>query len=143
MSVFLEFVERLMPKTVVIENVAEVLNAYEGKVRDEITQRLEDLGYYVESNVLNAAWYGVPQLRRRAFFVASRTRQRLFLPLPTHAANGIQPKLHGLVSPSVGVWESIGDLPSLPDGAGTNPCPYASPPFTEYQRVMRNGTGRP
>jgi DNA (cytosine-5)-methyltransferase 1 len=139
MKVFLQFVDRLQPKVVVIENVAEVWRAYDGQVSKAVVARLEKLGYTVDAGVVNAAWFGIPQLRRRVFFVASRTRQDMRLPLATHAANGIQPHLSGLVAPATTVWDAISDLPSMGDGCGTDPCNYAVPPTTHYQRALRNG----
>lgn len=139
MKIFLDFVERLRPKFVLIENVAEVLRAYDGAVRREITNRLNDLGYDVESNVLNAAHFGVPQLRRRAFFVASRTRKIAHLPSPTHVHTDFEPKLNGLFKKAVTAWQAISDLPSLEAGGGSDPCLYSTRPESDFQHIVRSG----
>jgi DNA (cytosine-5)-methyltransferase 1 len=139
MRVFLDFVERLQPKFVLIENVAEVLRAYEGAVSSEITGRLNDLGYEVESAVLNSANFGVPQLRRRAFFLAGRTKRVAHLPSPTHVYKEFQPQLERLFKKAVSVWDAIGDLPALEAGAGSDPCAYSKSPGSEFQHLVRNG----
>jgi DNA (cytosine-5)-methyltransferase 1 len=54
-----------------MENVPEILKAYGGIIRDEIVAQLESWGYQVVTTSLNAAYYGVPQTRSRAFFLAS------------------------------------------------------------------------
>ncbi len=139
MRVFLDFVERFNPRFVLIENVGEVLRAYEGAVRREITDRLNDLGYDVESAVLNSANFGVPQLRRRAFFLASRTKRVAHLPSPTHVYKEFQPKLEKLFKKAVSVGEAISDLPTLEAGAGSDPCAYSKPAESEFQHIVRNG----
>ena len=69
---YLRFVELLKPKAVVIENVRGILTRDKGYAKDRIEKLLEDLGYAVNCEVLNASDYGVPQNRLRAFFVAIR-----------------------------------------------------------------------
>jgi DNA (cytosine-5)-methyltransferase 1 len=69
---YLKFVEVLRPKVVVIENVRGILSKDGGYAKDRIISLLNDLEYVVVSNVLNAADYGVPQNRHRAFFVGMR-----------------------------------------------------------------------
>ena len=59
---YLKFVELLNPKAIVIENVRGILTRDQGYVRDKINTLLN-------SAVLNASDYGVPQNRLRAFIV--------------------------------------------------------------------------
>ena len=68
-TTYLKFVEEFKPLYVVMENVPEIFNAYNGVIKDEIINSLALLGYSVTSMSLNAAFYGVPQTRKRAFFV--------------------------------------------------------------------------
>jgi DNA (cytosine-5)-methyltransferase 1 len=69
---FLRFVKVLKPKVVVIENVRGILTKDKGYAKARILQLVENLGYVVSCQVLNASDYGVPQNRYRAFFVAVR-----------------------------------------------------------------------
>ncbi|CCI25532.1 Cytosine specific DNA methyltransferase (fragment) [Microcystis aeruginosa PCC 9809] len=69
-----------------MENVPEILKAYGGIIRDEIVAHLESCGYQVVTTSLNAAYYGVPQTRSRAFFLASLERLPS-LPQATHSGD--------------------------------------------------------
>ena len=74
---FFEFVDHLRPKTVVMENVPEILIKANGFFREAVTERFLNMGYSVTARVLNAAEYGVPQRRRRAVFLAGRDGTRV------------------------------------------------------------------
>ena len=88
---FIRIIDGLRPQAVVIENVRAISTEYNGRYRDYILARLKDIGYYVHFSVLNAADYGVPQLRRRAFFVGfADPRVQYSFPEPTHGP-GRQP----------------------------------------------------
>ncbi len=115
------------------------MNGFEGAYTDEIIGSLEEFGYKVESERLLAADYGVPQLRRRAFFFANRIGVTVTVPAVRRLAPKEEPSLFTKELPSgyVNVWDAIGDLPSLRDGEGDNPCGYAKKPASDYQRLMR------
>ena len=66
---FLKFVKVLNPKVLLIENVRGILTKNSGYSRLKIIEIIEELGYVVSSEVLNAADFGVPQNRYRAFFI--------------------------------------------------------------------------
>lgn len=136
---FLDYCQALRPRFILMENVAEMKNGFDQSYSEEIIVRLCEEGYEVTHAVLNAADYGVPQRRRRAFFIASREGTRLRLPASTHSKNGTVDGLFPLYE-HVTVWEAIGDLPSRRHGEGEDdPCSYASPPFSDFQRLMRDG----
>ncbi|MFE9333755.1 DNA cytosine methyltransferase [Streptomyces sp. NPDC006925] len=62
------------PRALLIENVPELVDAADFEpVRDFIRRELEHLGYRFEWFVLNAADFGVPQVRRQGLLVALRT----------------------------------------------------------------------
>jgi DNA (cytosine-5)-methyltransferase 1 len=67
---FLEYVEETVPLVVMIENVPDILNFGGHNVPEEICQTLEGMGYRSAYTILNAAHYGVPQIRERLFLVA-------------------------------------------------------------------------
>jgi DNA (cytosine-5)-methyltransferase 1 len=143
---FLEVVESLGPKTVLIENVAELAGAHNGAIRYEIMERLAGLGYEVIWERLLAANFGVPQMRRRVFFLASRIgSEQLRFPNPTHSQSAIgDPAPDGLeeaiLRPYVTVRDAISDLPSLSHGKGVSPMPYEEKPQSEFQEIMRVGS---
>ena len=61
----------LRPRTVIIENVQTVTRSKERVVQIS-KETLESMGYKVDDAVLKAEEFGVPQLRRRHFLVASK-----------------------------------------------------------------------
>src|SRR5439155_16256796 len=73
---FLEIAGELKPKFILIENVPQMLrhghNGVPGALAQNVRQLLFEMGYHTDVKVMNAADYGVPQLRERAFFLASR-----------------------------------------------------------------------
>ncbi|MBI3649931.1 MAG: DNA cytosine methyltransferase [Acidobacteria bacterium] len=138
---FLDYCEVLLPRLILMENVAEMKNGFQQAYSEELFSRLHQAGYMVSHEVVNAADYGVPQRRRRAFFIASRDGLRLAFPKPTHTNPTSQQGLFPLPG-YVTVWEAIGDLPSLKHGEGQEVCEYQSAPFSPYQRLVRNCTNR-
>jgi DNA (cytosine-5)-methyltransferase 1 len=67
---FLEYVEDTQPLIILIENVPDILNFGGHNVPEEICETLEDAGYRTGYTILNAAYFGVPQVRERLFIVA-------------------------------------------------------------------------
>lgn len=83
------FVEVLKPLVVVFENVPDVLNQAGRNVVEDVCTELERLGYTCHYTTLNAAHYGVPQMRERVFLLAyhESLQVRPSFPLPTHWIN--------------------------------------------------------
>lgn len=133
---FLEYAEYLRPQVIIMENVAEMKNGFEGAYTDEIVERLEAIGYRVTDKVLYAPDYGVPQRRRRAFFFANRLGLSIEFPEPSHFASDTAPMLAALGAYNT-VRDALSDLPSLAHGEGTSPMEYDKPPQTPYQILMR------
>lgn len=147
---FLEFVKEFRPHFVVMENVPEILKAYNGVIRNEIIEQLEAQGYKVTFASLNAANYGVPQTRARAFFLASLDKFIQFTE-PTNSgdlrsdyrtktSNNQLTFLNSNISSFVTVRDAIGDLPTLEAGQEYNGESYPLPPQTPYQSMIRNGS---
>lgn len=99
----LRFVRDIRPAHVVVENVAGMQTMAGGEVIRRIFEACGGLGYSMTSFELNAADFGVPQLRRRLFLVGSLDGARL-PPKPTHGQGSKVP---------VTVRNAIGDLPVL------------------------------
>lgn len=125
---FLRFVEGLKPPYIVLENVSALTRHSNGFFGDEIRSGMEDLGYLVSSRVLDAIEYGVPQRRRRVFFVGRLPGWSFGWPRPTH---GSGPGLE----PAVTVWQAIGDLPPL--DSDEEKTAYGIEPTSAYAREMR------
>lgn len=67
---FLEYVTDTQPLVIIVENVPDILNFGGHNVPEEICDTLEEAGYRTGYTILNAAYYGVPQVRERLFVVA-------------------------------------------------------------------------
>ena len=86
---FLEYVEAVQPAAIIIENVPDILNFGGHNVPEEICETLELLGYQTGYTLLNAAYYGVPQMRERLFLIGIDRSLgiRPGFPDPTHTAD--------------------------------------------------------
>lgn len=96
---YLRFVELLKPPVWIMENVPQLLKSQEFV---EIEQRAQELGYKIQSKVLNAADYGVPQRRNRAVIIAT-LKKTLKHPEPTH----FDPDKTTLFDSSKKPWASV------------------------------------
>ena len=123
---YLEIVKVVKPDVFVIENVKGLLQSANGWFKDEIVQAIEALGYTVKFGVLNAADFGVPQLRERTIFICSR-----------HGAIEL-PKQVTLQRTTV--RDAIGDLAYLESNQGSFEQDYITEPSSEYQQLMRKGS---
>jgi len=69
---FFKYIEYFSPKGFLMENVPNFMTKYDGKIFRQTIDRVRELGYCITGErvmVLNSANYGVPQKRRRIFFV--------------------------------------------------------------------------
>jgi DNA (cytosine-5)-methyltransferase 1 len=69
---YLRYVEAFAPLAVLVENVPDVLNHGGQNIAEEIAEVLESKGYVCRYTLLNAAFYGVPQMRERMILIAYR-----------------------------------------------------------------------
>jgi DNA (cytosine-5)-methyltransferase 1 len=137
---YLEFVRIIKPPIIIMENVAEIVNAFDGELTTEILILLRSWGYSADVVIIDTADFGVPQHRRRAFFMGSLYGEVQF-PEVTHSAPGeILPLFEAEQKFHINVWDAISDLPSLQHSEGENIASYTMPPQTAYQRKMRTNT---
>ncbi|WP_281172156.1 DNA cytosine methyltransferase [Marinospirillum insulare] len=81
---YIRHVNALKPKIVVMENVYGLAQVKSANMIEEIYKSFQDIGYDVTHRELMAADYGVPQKRRRLFFVAAKNLHYFQYPQPTH-----------------------------------------------------------
>jgi DNA (cytosine-5)-methyltransferase 1 len=83
---YLRYVAAFQPLAILMENVPDVLNHGGQNVAEEICEVLEQKGYVTRYTLLNAAFYGVPQMRERMFLVGYRRELEceVMFPQPTH-----------------------------------------------------------
>lgn len=131
---FIRLVKECRPKFFVMENVRGITSYRNGELMKEIKnefeiiEELETSGYTVDYRPLDAAEFGVPQHRKRVFFVGNRLGLPNLFPVATHG-----PSKEKFVS----VWNAIGDLPSLRAGGGAEIAEYKKPTFHKYQEWTR------
>ncbi len=133
---FLEIAESLRPKIIVIENVPQMMlhthNGVDGGLAVQIMNLLKEMEYAVVEGVLNAADFGVPQLRDRVFIVASRVGKPS-LPAPTHADPSKADMFDSKLLPWVTVGEAISDLPVPPLGPADE---FGGGPVSLYAKTI-------
>src|ERR1700688_2640433 len=138
---YLRYVSAFQPLAVLVENVPDVLNHGGQNIAEEIGEVLEEKGYICGYTLLNAAFYGVPQMGERMFLIAYRREfaQRVTFPVPTNwlvlppgyegsrqvalkVLNGHLEKAHDYIEPpaaspnlppAVTAEDAIGDLPPI------------------------------
>ena len=146
-SLFREFVRLgrvFEPEVMVMENVPNLIKArtHDGElVIDIIRRELEGLGYHVYHTILSATDYGVPQIRKRLFVIASERPLDNPFPTPTHYVEGQQAVIGGRVlrrCPTL--WDAISDLPDIEAREGAPVMEYTMPPANDFQRAMRDGS---
>lgn len=81
---YIRHVRELQPEIVVMENVYGLAQVKSANMIEEIYKSFSEIGYEVTHRELMAADYGVPQKRRRLFFVAAKNLHYFQYPQPTH-----------------------------------------------------------
>lgn len=83
---YLDYVKAFQPVVIVMENVPDILNFGGHNVAEEICDLLSNWGYKTRYTMLNAVYYGVPEMRERMFLVAYRDEVEVtdWFPEPTH-----------------------------------------------------------
>lgn len=153
---FIEVVNIVKPNVVLMENVPQFLSLWNGKFKKEVDEIFESMEYRVEAEVLQASDFGVPQIRRRAFFLGAKKeffpKGKITFPALTHIPikNALQ-LMRGQpnnnyrqltlddkkLKPFVSVEDAIGDLPPLKSGEGNFESDYTMEPFSQYQEQRR------
>lgn len=75
----IKLVEKMRPKVFVGENVQRITQGKAMEYTREIVKQLKALGYTTQVFVLNSADMGMPQRRKRAFFIANRLGKKINL----------------------------------------------------------------
>ena len=127
---YLKLVDEIRPEVVLIENVKGFLKDGFPKVSEGLNLTNDKYGtnYFLQYFHVNAAEYGVPQVRNRVFFIAHRSGKEFVMPEPTHdnfddskpdfigtydAFMGLENELTS-DSKLTGKWANL--IPSIPEG---------------------------
>ena len=121
---FVEFVSFYRPKAFLMENVPNIMSMGKGVIKEQITQDFEKLGYHISSKILMASDFGVPQNRRRAFFIGFKENCNFEFPTP-------------FTNQAVTSFDAISDLPDYSVSDGEK---YPIDIQSEYQNFMRENS---
>ena len=130
-----ELADRVKPQAVVLENVPGMIQTNGGIGAKRIVEDFAKIGYKMVPQLLYAPDYGIPQIRKRVFFVGLRDTEKEYeFPKATTEKDNY-----------VTCEAAIGDLPSLQtkDGEiiyGEEVQEYCLEPLNKYQEQMRKNS---
>ncbi|XWS47723.1 hypothetical protein CRYUN_Cryun13aG0009100 [Craigia yunnanensis] len=152
LQVFMEIVEYLKPKFVLMENVVDIVKFSEGFLGRYALSQLIHLNYQVRMGMMAAGAYGLPQFRMRVFFWGARPTEKLpQYPLPTHdlVIRGVIPLEFEMntvawdegqqveLEKKLLLEDAISDLPAVGNYEDQDEMDYDKNPRTEFQRFIR------
>ena len=109
---YIRILNYLKPKFFLMENVQGLLTRDKGRIFKEIKATFKKTGYEFNYVILNAADYGVPQIRNRVFFYGNRVGVKM--EPPQSICDGSEEKPYNTV------LQAIGDLANMSDNAEFN-----------------------
>jgi DNA (cytosine-5)-methyltransferase 1 len=115
LSTFTRVLEEARPRAFILENVYALTyaNHQSRPAFDRLLTDIANAGYRFTWGVLNAADYGVPQLRPRLFVVGARKREPMIrLPEPTHGGRWERQTTGRLDNPHVTAQQAFSGLNS-------------------------------
>ncbi|MBA0796528.1 hypothetical protein Gohar_007291, partial [Gossypium harknessii] len=152
--VFMDIVEYLKPKFVLMENVVDILRLDKGSLGRYALSRLVHMKYQARLGIIAAGCYGLPQFRLRVFLWGAHPSEKLpQFPLPTHdviirywpppeferntvAYEEGQPRQ---LEDALLLRDSISDLPPVVSNNEVGEeMTYEKPPETDFQRYIRS-----
>jgi DNA (cytosine-5)-methyltransferase 1 len=119
---YIRLVDEIQPKVFIIENVPGLVSLYKGEIKNSIISKFNNMGYSVKYEILCSSNYGVPQNRRRVFFVGYKNGDYSF------------PKPQDI---KISCVDALSDLPPLEDTIGEPIMQYNKIPQSNYQSIMR------
>nr|XP_051208598.1 DNA (cytosine-5)-methyltransferase CMT1-like [Lolium perenne] len=151
--VFMNIVNFLRPKYVLMENVVDILKFADGFLGRYALSRLVAMNYQARLGMMVAGCYGLPQFRMRAFLWGALPLVVLpKFPLPTHDAisrgQQVPTKFSQClvacdeteaknVEEALVLRDALSDLPKVGNDQPNDAMPYNSRPMTEFQRYIR------
>lgn len=147
---YVRLLDELRPHAFIFENVPNLATVAGGAVLDELLQSFREVGYTPSANVLLAADYGVPQMRKRLFVVGTLSGGTIDLPpVPTHGEPSAQRDLFGssALEQHRTARQALDDLPDVTDPAAgfvpNHEPTFHSPAMLEAFAGLAVGTREP
>jgi len=151
---FIRIATDFLPRAILIENVPGIISLGKGTVVEQIYKELEALEYSVEHRILFAGHYGVPQMRFRTIFLATRnTSSGIEFPRPEYDAKAKtnftgaktlclspMPLFDGKLKPSTTVGDALSGLPPITPNKSSGMFEYSGSPQSDYEKYLRKGS---
>ncbi|KAJ6705889.1 DNA (CYTOSINE-5)-METHYLTRANSFERASE CMT2 [Salix purpurea] len=152
--VFMDIVQFLKPKYVLMENVVDILRFDRASFARYALSRLVHMKYQARLGTVAAGCYGLPQFRLRVFLWGAHPKEKLpQFPLPSHdvivrywpppeferntvAYDEDQPR-DDLEKATV-LRDAISDLPDVSSHETREEMAYDKPPETDFQQFIRS-----
>jgi len=121
LEAYLRILRDARPKAFLLENVEGLAFKSKDDGLQFLLKGIEEVNrkagtsYTVHWRVINAAHYGVPQMRERVFLIGSRDAIPFKFPDPTHGSQIRRDAGDGGLEPFHTAWDAIGDLPAEPN----------------------------
>lgn len=139
---YFEMVKRLNPAAFVMENVPGILAMESGDVIEGLVKKFKGLGYKnANYMLLNAADFGAPQIRKRAFIVGSKSEIPIEPPVKTHGSKE-DLKNNPTLLPHLTLIDAIDDLPTIRTGSITSSTDDYLPRSNPFQAEMRKKSAK-
>nr|WP_299071489.1 DNA cytosine methyltransferase [uncultured Allomuricauda sp.] len=123
---YIRAVDKIRPKFFIVENVKELAKFKmedSSLLLDDFVKRLEDLGYKVSYDLLNAKDFGAPQDRIRFFMIGALSEEIDIKAIEQYK------------KPQRTLWDAISDLPVPKVGVDT--MSYSKVADNDYQKISR------
>ncbi|TYJ23111.1 hypothetical protein E1A91_A08G169000v1, partial [Gossypium mustelinum] len=151
--VFMDIVEYLKPKFVLMENVVDMLRLDKASLGRYTLSRLVLMKYQARLGIVAAGCYGLPQFQLRVFLFGAHSSEKLpQIPLPTHdvivrygypaeferntvAYDEGQPRQ---LEDALVLRDYFSDLPPVANNEAREKMTYEKPPETDFQRYIRS-----
>lgn len=133
---FVRFVKHYKPTFFVMENVTGILSM---KTKDDrlvqsiIKEEFSSAGYNLDTYILNAAEYGVPQTRIRVFFIGLKKGL-------VYSKEKLTPPITHFEGKQITIKDAIMDLPQIGAGEGTEKQQYSCLAQNDFQKWARKNS---
>ncbi|MFX1396000.1 MAG: DNA cytosine methyltransferase [Promethearchaeota archaeon] len=129
---FIKWVKIIKPRFFVMENVPGIISMDRGRVVQKIKKMFKTIGYSCQMELLRALDFGIPQVRKRVFFIGFASAQSTRLNLNINGGKKLT------------VRDAFSDiLDTIPFEGRTNgnaPIEYKFAPKTPYQEYLRKNS---
>lgn len=137
---YIRIAKDIRPKVIFFENVYGILSMQKGKVLEAILAEFREIGYTCQYKMVNAADYGVPQLRPR-FVLIGVSSESIKITFPEirygkdeASRDGQRTLFPSNLKPYLTVKDALSNLPDIDQGEGVDELQFVASPDNQYQK---------